>query len=143
MEEHHDVHSGEGTGGLPDSVANWLSDPGSEVEVNAQPPRTCASCGEGDAIQWLRLVTDWEDDLCQLQNVMTQDGVSLVPLCNRCRAWVEIIEIAEMALPHLSESQSNRIRQERNRFLETLNAHLVRGIRVSENLDSFCSGPSG
>lgn len=137
MEDQHDVHTGDGTGGLPDSVANWLSEPGSEVGVEAQPPRRCASCGEGEAIQWLRMVTDWEDHLCRQYDLARQEGVCLAPLCNRCRAWVEIIEIAEMAIPHLSDHESNRIRQERNRFLETLNPELVRGIRVSENLDSF------
>lgn len=137
MEDNHDVHTDEGSSGLPNSVANWLAETGSEATANAQRPTTCASCGDGDAIQWLRLVTDWEDYLCRAYDVRKQEGVCRVPLCNRCRAWVEIIELAEMARPHMSEPEANRITQERNRFLETLNANLVKGMRVSADLDSF------
>jgi hypothetical protein len=137
MEDQHDVQPDEGTGELPHSVVNWLAEPGSDVEVNAQPPRTCASCGDDNAIQWLRLVTEWEDHLCRQYDLGKQEGVCLAPLCNRCRAWVEIIEIAEMAAPHLPDHEANRILQERDRFLETLDANLVRGVRRSETLDSF------
>lgn len=137
MQDRNDVHAGETTGGLPNSVADWLSEPGSDGTPNDRRPTTCASCGDGEAIQWLRMVTDWEDYLCEAHGLGRPDGSCLIPLCNRCRAWAEMIEIAEMALTHLSRSQSDRIIQERNRFLETLNANLVRGIRVSEDLESF------
>lgn len=125
------------TGGLPDTVMNLFSDTAGLGEAAASPPSACASCGHDEAIQWLRLTTDWEDHMCREHGVPTPDGTSLVPLCSRCRAWAELIEIAEMAIPSLPEADARRIRAERDRFLASLRVDLVRGIRVSEELTSF------
>lgn len=132
-----DVHTGEQSGGLPDTVLNLFSDTGSTPATQPNPPNACASCGNSNAIQWLRMVADWEDLVCEGLGISRPDGVCLIPLCNRCRAWAEILEIAEMAVPSLPDSEGNRIIQERNRFLETLEVNLIRGIRVSEELSSF------
>jgi hypothetical protein len=137
MVRNDDVHTGERTGGLPTTVLELFSETDGTGSVGPSPPNACASCGTGTAIQWLRLVTDWEEFVCRDGGVTDPDGVSLVPLCNRCRAWAEIIEIAEMAIPHLAQAEANRIIQERNRFLETLDVNLIRGIRMSEELSSY------
>lgn len=133
----HDVHSGEQAGGLPDTVLELFSDTDGAAGAGTAPPNACASCGDGTAIQWLRMVADWEDSVCSDLGISPPEGVCLIPLCNRCRAWAEIIEIAEMAVPRLPESEGRRVIQERERFLETLDVNLVRGLRVSEELSSF------
>lgn len=132
-----DVRSGEQTGGLPDTVLELFSEDGATPGTQPRPPDSCASCGGSNAIQWLRMVADWEDSVCETHGISRPEGVCLIPLCNRCRAWAEIIEIAEMAVPQLPEAEGRRIVQERERFLETLDVNLIRGIRVSEELSSF------
>lgn len=133
----NDVHASERAGQLPNGLLDLFPDGDRSAGSNPAPPDTCASCGDGNAIQWLKMITDWEDILCRDLGIRNPDGVSLIPLCSRCRAWAEIIEIAEMAVPHLHESEQRRILQERDRFLESLDANLIRGIRVSEELSSF------
>lgn len=136
-QDSNDVQSGESNVGLPAPVMSWFSESGPMGEVPTSPPQTCASCGSEEAIQWLLVVTDWVDHICEAHDVPRPEGDCLVPLCGRCRAWVEIIEIAEMAMRDFSESETQRIRHERTRFLESLNLELVRGIRVSEDLSSY------
>lgn len=137
MVRNDDVHTGEQSGGLPATVLDLFSETDGVGEAGPTPPNACASCGSGNAIQWLRMVTDWEEIVCRAGGITDPEGVSLVPLCNRCRAWAEILEIAEMAVPHLADAEANRIRQERNHFLDTLDVNLIRGIRMSEQLSSY------
>ena len=132
-----DVHTGEQTGGLPDTVLDLFPDGDRAAAAGPSPPDACASCGDGNAIQWLKMVSDWEDVVCRDLGIRPPEGVCLIPLCNRCRAWAEIIEIAEMAAPQLAEPERRRILQERDRFLETMDVHLIRGLQVSEDLSSF------
>lgn len=137
MVRNDDVRTGEQTGGLPATVLDLFSETDGVAESGPTPPGACASCGSGNAIQWLRMVTDWEEIVCRDGGISDPDGVSLAPLCNRCRAWAEILEIAEMTIPHLADAEANRIVQERNRFLETLDVDLIRGIRMSEQLSAY------
>ena len=135
----NDAFDGGRAGGLPDTVLELFpdGDQASGAGPAPSPPDACASCGDGTAIQWLKMVTDWEDIVSRHHGVAAPEGVCLIPLCNRCRAWAEIIEIAEMAVPHLPESEQGRILQERDRFLESLDVELIRGMRVSEELSTF------
>lgn len=137
VSHNNDADHGEQVGGLPSRVLDLLPDDSKAVGSAPAPPDACASCGDGTAIQWLKMVTDWEDIVCRDHGAVAPEGVCLIPLCNRCRAWAEIIEIAEMAVPHLPEPERGRIVQERDSFLESLDVNLIRGMRVSEELSSF------
>lgn len=132
-----DVRPEEQPAGLHTTVLDLFPERDQVTGADPMPPDTCASCGGTEATQWLKLITDWEDIVCRESGISRPDGVSLVPLCDRCRVWAEMLEIAEMAVHELPASEKRRIRQERNRFLETLDPNLIRGIRMSAELSSF------
>jgi hypothetical protein len=137
MHDDHTTRTDESTPDVPSPVADWVSEASATPDGPADRPDACASCRADGGTQWLRLVTDWTDDVCQFRGLDRPDDACLAPLCNRCRAWAELIEVAEMAVPVLSDAEANRIRAERNRFLESLDVELVRGLQASHRLSAF------
>lgn len=137
MHDDHHSRTDAPTPGVPSSVVDWFSDPSATPDAPANRPDTCASCGAADGLQWLRLVTDWTDEVCQLRGLDRPTDTCLAPLCDRCRAWAELIEVAELAVPMLSDAEATRIRAERSRFLESLDVEFVRGLRTSHRLSAF------
>lgn len=116
---------------------NWLINQGNPDYEVSESDGTCASCWTEGQIVWLRLITDWEDYLTDKNEVDRHGDNCEVPLCTRCRAWAEMIEIAEMTKEHQEERYRRRIDEERTRFLESLSINLIQGIRVSEDLSTY------
>jgi len=136
----HDEQNGrtdESIPGVPNPAVDWFSEPSATPDGPANRPDSCASCGDDGGIQWLRLVTDWTDEVCRTRGLERPTDGCLAPLCNRCRAWAELIEVAEMAVPLLSDAEADRIRAERSHFLESLDVELVRGLQTSHRLSAF------
>jgi len=127
----------ESTHDVPSPVTDWVSEPSATPDSPTDRPDACASCGADGGTQWLRLVTDWTDEVCRQRGLDQPREVCLAPLCNRCRAWAELIEVAEMAVPVLSDAEATRIRAERDRFLESLDVELVGGLQASHRLSAF------
>lgn len=127
---------------VTNTVVKWLSE--EEQSMNSETRRrseSCASCGTDEETIWLQLTIEWEEYLAERYDVERPDDICQVPLCTRCRAWAEMIEIAEMSISCQPESTKERIVRERNRFLESLSIELVQGIRVSQDLRTYATYP--
>lgn len=123
---------------ITNTVLDLISDPDGSTTTDSSTGR-CASCNDVDTIQWLRLTVDWEDYLISSNDMERPTDVCQVPLCTRCRAWAEMIEIAEMSMECQSEANRRRIRRERNRLLDSLSIELVEGLRLSEDLTAYAT----
>lgn len=123
-----------------DTFVNWLSEEDRTDAGTTAGAGPCASCGVDGEMLWLRLVIDWEEYLAESHGVDRADDLCRVPLCRRCRAWAETIEIAETAVSRRSRADRERIERERDRFLDSLTIDLVEGLRVAEDL-AACPGP--
>lgn len=123
---------------LTNTIVEWIADEENAANLEIlKEPRACASCGTVDEIHWLQLTVDWEDYLVSSRDIPRPEDVCRVPLCTRCRAWAEMIEIAEMSMESQPQENQRRIRCERDRFMDSLTIDLVEGVRLSEDLRTY------
>jgi hypothetical protein len=104
---------------------------GAVATVEVTPGRTCAECGRTEAVHWHRLVTDWVEYLADSRPVERGGGPTMAPLCEWCHSWAQVLELAELARPHLGRAERIRLAQQRNRFLDGLDAELVSDLATA------------
>lgn len=131
-----DVAAGGADGGLADVLGGW---PEADRAATDAPSTgsPCAACGEPHARHRLTLTVEWRDYLVDAYGVARPEEPCTAPLCAKCRSWAEMLELAELNRGGYGERDRERIRAERDRFLDELRVELVANLRVSAELSGF------
>lgn len=122
---------------MADRLADWLSDESTGETAGTGRSGPCASCGDPEGSNWLTLTVEWEDHLSEKHGIDPPEEACQVPLCTRCRSWAEMLEIAEMGLGEHAAAERQRILEERNRFLDSLQVELIANFNVSARLSLY------
>lgn len=121
-------------------VADYVDDrveTESAAVTTGETAKQCAACGDPDGTQRLLLTVDWVDHLVEKYETDTPEDESIVPLCTRCQSWAEMLEIAEMNVDEHAHEHRRKIREERNRFLDSLRVRSISSFTVTETVHVF------
>lgn len=119
--------------GVSDRVADWLEEESSAATTD-ETAKQCGACGDPDGVHRLVLTVDWVDRLVEKYDAGAPDEECVVPLCTRCRSWAETLEIAELNLDRYGQAEREKLRRERDRFLESLQVRSISNFPVPEEL---------